>query len=458
MSLRQRFLLAVGLLLGLQLSSAVLSVGSWQLVRQGSEREQELAEWRAEVAKLGFAVREQYVHQAHTYIEGGTGHLAHGAGVEAATDAAMDRLLELPFSAEERRIVEGMRQDQTILNAYFREKVVPEATAGSLDRARSMELHAVSEKLTKQLTDAVDQLSLALDRTQAVERERARKRTERTGQVTVWMAVASLLTAVWVARELTRAVLAPVDAIRTAAQQYGDPNSPLGDELSEVAAAFDTVSRRLAAAEEKRIQTERLAALGEMSAAVAHELLNPLTVILAQSKQPANPELAAIREEALHAQRVVEGLLGFARPQPDDRADLELCETVRRTVERLIPLADTREVTLEFKGESVHRQASHSAIRQVLDNLIRNAIEAAPPGTTVEVEVASEGPTIHVRDRGGGIPAEVRNRLYQPFVTGKARGTGLGLAIAARVVTAVGGRLEHRDRPGGGTDAVWRWS
>jgi len=454
-SLRQRFLLAVGLLLGMQLSSAALAVGSWQWVRQGALREQELTEWRAQLATLGFLVREQYVHQAHTYIEGGPGHLDHGAGVELKVEAALAGLTALPFSEEEQRWLQQMRQDQQLLNAYFQEKVAPIARTGSLDRATALEFHAVSERLTKQLTDAVDVLSASLDKTQAEERRIAQERTEMAGQATVWMAIASLLTAVAVARELTRAVLAPVEAIRAAAQQYGESGRPLGDELSEVAAAFDILSKRLAEAEKHRIQTERLAALGEMSAAVAHELLNPLAVILAQSKADTQ-EGTAIRDEAQHARRVVEGLLGFARPQAEDKAEVELLEWTKRAVDRLVPMADAAGVGLEVRGEAVVCACSPTAIRQVLDNLVRNAVEAIPPDGRVEVEIDPRGPTIRVLDRGPGLATSVRQRLYQPFVTGKARGTGLGLAIAHRVATAMGGSLEHRDREGGGTEVVWR--
>jgi signal transduction histidine kinase len=97
--------------------------------------------------------------------------------------------------------------------------------------------------------------------------------------------------------------------------------------------------------------------------------------------------------------------------------------------------------------------ASPSGVRQVLDNLIRNAVEHAPPGSRVEVVLTSGA--VEILDAGPGLPDAVRARLYQPFVTGRPGGTGLGLVIAQRIAAAGGGRIEHRDREGGGTVARW---
>jgi signal transduction histidine kinase len=90
----------------------------------------------------------------------------------------------------------------------------------------------------------------------------------------------------------------------------------------------------------------------------------------------------------------------------------------------------------------------------VLDNLLRNAIFASPPAGAVEVEIGS-GPRLRVLDRGTGIPASLRPRLYEPFASGRPDGTGLGLAVCARIVRAYGGSLSHEDRAGGGTIAIW---
>jgi signal transduction histidine kinase len=191
-----------------------------------------------------------------------------------------------------------------------------------------------------------------------------------------------------------------------------------------------------------------------MSGAVAHELMNPLAVILGHEAM-RSPELAPIRAEAEHARRIVTGLLGFARPGEEPEETIDLQRAVADAATRIAPAADLRDVAVQaIPGEPAGTVASPSAVRQVLDNLLRNAVEASPAGSTVEIAVR-DGRAVEVRDRGPGIPPSIRDRLYQPFVTGRPEGTGLGLAVCQRIARAQGGALVHRDREGGGTIAIW---
>lgn len=446
-TLRQRFLLATGLLLGLQLASTALALGSWRQVLDAARHEQELAEWRADVAALGAAVREQYVHQAHTYIEGGAGHLDHGRDVELAAEAGLDRLAQLPLPAA---TVEAIAQDQTLLTAYFHDVVEPEVRAGTLDRARAAELHRTTETVTSRLTANLERLLVDLDARQAAERERAQLATARAWWATAALTVGGILLVLAIGRALAQAVLAPVDAIRAAAQ--GVTGGEGQDELGEIAQAFGTVTRRLEAEQDRRVRAERLAALGEMSAAIAHELMNPLAVILGELDLRRDPALAPIREEAQHARRVVDGLLGFARPGKEAPEAVDVGAVAQDAVDRVLPTAELADVAIALGGGG-SLVAPPTAVRQVVENLVRNAVQASPPGARVEVEVSAD--RLVVLDRGAGLPDLVRTRLYEPFVTGRADGTGLGLAICQRIVRAQGGALSHVDRPGGGTVATW---
>src|SRR5690606_259243 len=114
-------------------------------------------------------------------------------------------------------------------------------------------------------------------------------------------------------------------------------------------------------------------------------------------------------------------------------------------VDRATPVAELRDVVLTVEATPLRVTMPPSAARQILDNLLRNAIDA---GSDVDVVVDGH---VEVRDRGPGVPADVRGRLYEPFVTGRPDGTGLGLAVCQRIARALGGRIEHVDRDGGGT-------
>ena len=122
---------------------------------------------------------------------------------------------------------------------------------------------------------------------------------------------------------------------------------------------------------------------------------------------------------------------------------------------RVTPEADVRDVAIRVVEEgALVAMLSPGAVRHVLDNLIRNAVQASPPGSLVEVRVGTAA--VEVLDRGPGIPVNVRDRLYEPFTTGRPDGTGLGLAVCQRVARGTGGSIDHESRTGGGTIARWR--
>jgi signal transduction histidine kinase len=456
-SLRSRFLAASGALLVTQLATFGLALVIFAYALGSVSRQQALAETRVELAALGSAVREQYVHQAHTYIEGGAGHLHHGSLAADAVRERLDRLAQAEHGLVDAGSLELIRVNLEQLDAWFRERVEPLARAGTLDRARAADLHAATEKLTRDTTATIDALLEQLEAAQAREQARVARRATGAVLATLCLAALGLLASTFVARSLAHAVLAPVDAIRSAALAWRPGVRPEGaDELGEVALAFDAIVRQLSEATEQRLESARLAALGEMSAAVAHELMNPLTVILGQLGEVEPGVAEPIRAEAEHARRIVQGLLGFARPMEQQPVSVRVDELAQAAVDRAIALADTRDIEVHL----THREpavvtASVSAVRQILDNLLNNALEASAAGAVVEVEVRAHPVRVEVRDRGPGLPPRVRARLYEPFVTGRPTGTGLGLAVCQRIARSLGSTLSHTDRPGGGTVATW---
>jgi signal transduction histidine kinase len=442
-SLRHRVFLSTGLLIGLQVLGTGLGFASWWQVHQACLHQQTLSTQRDAVLELAAAARESYVHEAHTFIEGGPAHLAHLAETSAAVDGRLAEVsrLGLPSGAD----LDAVRTAIAASNAWFGLEVAPRARAGELDRATAVLLHAEAERRAQVTEQAIASVLASISNAQAAEVADIGRHTSHAWIVVGLLTLGGAGLGTLIAGGLARSVLGPVGALQAAARSIarGEPARAPEDgdvELAELGHSFNAMVEQTRAAGQRRIQVERLAALGEMSSAVAHELLNPLAVILGHEGLHT-PELAPVRAEAEHARRVVQGLLGFARPGEEPAERIDLTEAARTAVDRITPAADHRgiEVHLSSTGP-VSLVASPSAVRQVIDNLLRNAVEASPPDTTVEIAV-QPGPVLEVRDRGPGVPAAIRARLYEPFVTGRHEGTGLGLAICQRIVRAQGGTV-----------------
>ncbi|HKR02084.1 MAG TPA: ATP-binding protein, partial [Pyrinomonadaceae bacterium] len=204
--------------------------------------------------------------------------------------------------------------------------------------------------------------------------------------------------------------------------------------------------------ERRLAQGERLAALGQMAATVAHEVKNPLSAIKsiaqvmredASLNQEYARDLSLIVGETDRLSRSVTQLLSFARNAPSAISPSRADELVRAVVELFRAEAVGRAVKIECRvqveGEVEGRAAS--AIRDALSNLLINAIQATPLGGRVLVEASREtdGLLITVTDSGPGVPAELRERIWEPFFTTRQRGTGLGLAIVRKRMEEAGG-------------------
>jgi len=230
----------------------------------------------------------------------------------------------------------------------------------------------------------------------------------------------------------------------------------------------------LSRAQAQLVQRERLAALGEMAAVVAHEVRNPLGVIFnslvslrrgAQSGVDAGPLLAILTEEAERINHLVSDLLEFARPtQPELGADLPLRTAVEEAVETVVRAA-TSKVELAITSEPGLDRVPMDArlMRQVFVNLAENAIQAMPQGGALEVRLVRdaragvEHASVQFHDSGVGIPADVLPRIFEPFFTTRAKGTGLGLALVKRIVEGHRGEVEVQSSAGVGTTFTVRW-
>lgn len=217
------------------------------------------------------------------------------------------------------------------------------------------------------------------------------------------------------------------------------------------------------------VERERLAALGEVAAVVAHEVRNPLAVIfnavgtLRRRIAPApevNSLLDIVREEAGRLNQIVSDLLDFARPSTPQRRAETLGPIVESAVEAALARAHTHHpadklvVKIDVGAEVPQVWVDARMVRQALLNLCLNAIEAMPKGGTLTVALHDVPErrcvAIDVCDTGPGVSAEARARIFMPFYTTRSAGTGLGLAVVKRVAEAHGGSVAVRDAAGGG--------
>jgi len=223
-------------------------------------------------------------------------------------------------------------------------------------------------------------------------------------------------------------------------------------------------------------EKDRLAALGEMAAGLAHEIRNPLGSIKASaqylSETSEQPEgrgefLDIIVDEVDRLNRVVSSFLDYARPPHTDPQPIYVNSAVQLTLQFLRPECDSAEVGLHVTMDpdlpKVRIDIEH--LRQVLINLVQNAVQAMASGGDIYVETRTQDRfrigggarrwvQISVRDTGPGIAPDLLANLFVPFVTTKQQGTGLGLSISQRIVSEAGGRIDVRSRQGFGTTFV----
>jgi signal transduction histidine kinase len=228
-------------------------------------------------------------------------------------------------------------------------------------------------------------------------------------------------------------------------------------------------------AENRLVQAAKLAAVGEMAAAIAHELNNPLTSVtgfaeLALSDIPGESEtrkdLEIVMREAARARDVVRRLLDFARQSESTRARASLNDVVDDVVALSHHLIHTSGVTLHLELEESLPWVlvDVNQMKQVLLNLIHNALQAMPNGgdLTITTQSAPRGGRdwikVSVLDTGVGIPRPDQARIFEPFYTtkGDQGGTGLGLSVTYGIVTDHGGQIDVESQPGAGSRfSVW---
>jgi len=292
------------------------------------------------------------------------------------------------------------------------------------------------------------------------------------------LAAAALVGAVLAAVLLSGRIARPVRDLaeqsrRVAAGERGAAvDAPPGDEVGELARAFNAMTAELRTSRERLLQTERVAAWREMARRLAHELKNPLFPIQLSIEtlrrawdEPGGRERfeALFREssdtvidELQSLRRIIDEFSEFARmPRPELKP-----VDVGAVIEQVLTLYQARAADVTMEKDVAAGLGTVSADRallaRALANLVANALEAMPDGGTLRVRAApaENGVVVEIADTGPGLDDDQRTRLFTPYYTTKKGGTGLGLAIVQGIVSDHAGRIEARSAPGEGTTFI----
>jgi signal transduction histidine kinase len=236
------------------------------------------------------------------------------------------------------------------------------------------------------------------------------------------------------------------------------------------------IDRRETAAEQERLHAklrhaDRLATIGQLAAGVAHELNEPLGGILGFAQllaktpdlpQQAKDDTAKIEAATLHARDIIRSLMTFARQTPPRDVRINLNQLIQESESIWRPRCAASDIKLEYAFDETIPEivADDGQLRQVITNLVVNAIQSMPDGGTLRIATKRDGEWLQlsVADNGVGIDPEILPRIFDPFYTTKDvdEGTGLGLSVVHGIITGHDGTIALNSTPGRGTRATVR--
>jgi signal transduction histidine kinase len=407
-----------------------------------------------ESLSVATSIREQYIHQAQWLIEKEEHHLhLYGEWLERVTKgiAALNGLI--PQRKDDLAEVARMSRE---LDRLFREEIRPAAERGDVDEV--VRLHKSASKISDEAAQSADRIA------QGVERGMARVHDSATAVATKAMVVGALFVtlilalAVGFTLRLRRSVLRPLHVVADAAKDFGsgDFDRRVGEvgegEILEVARAFDAMAEELHLRRQRLIESERMAAIGQLAAGVAHEINNPIQVIRGYLKTmtPDSPaatlqeELQILDEEAAACQRIAEDLVAYSRSPELSRDTVDIEAFLMELAKRFRETPEGREHEVTVAAEPVAVRADPARLRQVILNLLVNAAQVSEGDEPISVigGVGADGDyVLRVVDRGPGIEPEDRAKIFEPFFSKRAGGSGLGLAVSHGIVRAHGGTI-----------------
>jgi signal transduction histidine kinase len=387
----------------------------------------------------------------------------------------VDEAARLATTEREQLLVARLRRGVQLFGEELERLTGPEVGPGPPgERLRTL----IDGPIPEEIFDAAQQY---LDLNEDIIAETSRQNQQLAGRlVLVFLllgtcgAVAGLVAGYGLARGVSRSMVQLSLPIRDAAGKLSEVVGPVtldaGGDFPQLEAALQrladqagAVVERLQHSQREVLRSEQLAAVGQMAAGLAHELRNPLMAmkLLVQpggdgpAETLSSRDLAVLDEEVGRLESAIQTFLDFARPPQPEKRPFDARPVVEQAVQRVAARADSQGVRIDVVAgnEPLIVEADVSQFRQVLLNLLLNALDAVAGGGLVRVTLDRDGRDwlrLRVADSGPGLPPALGPRIFEPFVSTKETGMGLGLSICKRIVEAHGGELAAADRPVGG--------
>ncbi len=440
--------------------------------------------------ELEIGLREIRTHINQFLLTGDRAHLAAVPEERQGTDFWLQDAMQRAATEREQALMSDVQQGYQRFLAEFDQIVASDVAEDA--RADLMDL--VNAVLTKDILEPAQNYldlneQMVTDNIQAGEVLADRMVLGLLSLATCGP-IAGLLAGFVIAHRVSRTLVELSVPVRDAAGRLSGVVGPItfaGRELEELptlaqglAEQVAAVVERLQESQREALRNEQLAAVGQLAAGVAHELRNPLQSmqLLVQSAVAEGEtgclqgrDLAVLQEAVDRVKRSVQAFLDFARPPALEKQPTDLREILQQTVELVTGRVRRQGACLscDVPEEPLVVEADPDQMRQLVLNLLLNALDAVATGGRVSVrlrtprlephrspvvageEASAAWVSMEVSDDGAGLPAELGDRIFEPFVTTKETGVGLGLAICRRITEAHGGQLDASDRSPTGT-------
>jgi len=354
-------------------------------------------------------------------------------------------------------------------------------------RAGAFELDdSLNELVQRPISNYVKSNAQAADRTNEANRQTANKMFEAFLLLGVCGGAAGLVAGLAIARGVRRSMINLDVSVRGAADRLREVIGPVkissSGGIDDLATGFKHVEdqiglviERLQQRELESLRNQKFAAVGQLAAGLAHELRNPLMPMkmlvqraLSRPDGPSlsQPQLKVLDEEIRRMEGLVQEFLDFAKPQALELKRINLVMVIRQAMELVAARATVQhvELTADLTESPVEVYADPLRIRQVMLNLLLNSLDAQPEGGRIEIQVSEETAMVDgvqrpyvqvlVTDTGTGVPDDLHEEIFEPFMSTKETGTGLGLTISRRIIQHHEGRLSVTNAADGGARFV----